>query len=336
MAIAAVSVDTGPAVTDQSASLRWTTSNVASSEVSLGTSASKLTTTKIKREATRKHAVSVAGLKPGTTYFYRVTSTDGKGVTRTFPATGSAPATFVTPKADTKKPTSTAPTVTALPDGSARIEWTTNEATTGTVDLGRSAKKLTTSAAESESTRRHSLLVTDLAPDSSYWIRTTSTDAAGNAVSSKKSRFTTPAAGVAEQTTASFRRGETTGQATIDDAGLGSVTLAGGSTKSRRGVFTSGVLDAQAMVDWDRIVSRSVSPQGSTLVVRVRTGSTATPDRTWSDWKPVKGNDRVTGGSRFLQYEVVLTSRAGSAAPELRAIGFTANGGEVTHPGETR
>ena len=178
----------------------------------------------------------------------------------------------MTPKADTKKPTSTAPTVTALPDGSARIEWTTNEATTGTVDLGRSAKKLTTSAAESGATRRHSLLVTDLAPDSSYWIRTTSTDAAGNAVSSKKSRFTTPAAGVAEQTTASFRRGETTGQATIDDAGLGSVTLAGGSTKSRRGVFTSGVLDAQAMVDWDRMVSRSVSPQGSALVVRVRTG----------------------------------------------------------------
>ena len=61
----------------------------------------------------------------------------------------------MTPKAeDTKKPTSTAPVVTALPDGSAQVEWTTNEATTGTVELGRSAKKLSTSAAESEATRR--------------------------------------------------------------------------------------------------------------------------------------------------------------------------------------
>ena len=70
--------------------------------------------------------------------------------------------------------------------------------------------------------------------------------------------------------------------------------------------------------------------------MRVRTGSTATPDRTWSDWKTVTGSGRVTGSSRFLQYEVVLTSRAGSAAPELRAIGFTANGAQVTHQGETR
>ena len=66
LAIAALSVDTGPAVTDQTASLRWTTTNVATSEISLGTSTTKLTTTKVKREATRKHSVSVCGLKPGT------------------------------------------------------------------------------------------------------------------------------------------------------------------------------------------------------------------------------------------------------------------------------
>ena len=90
------------------------------------------------------------------------------------------------------------------------------------------------------------------------------------------------------------------------------------------------------MVDWDRIVSGTAVPQGSTLVVRVRTGSTVTPDRTWSDWKAVTGAGRVTGSSRFLQYEVVLTSRAGSAAPELRAIGFTANGTPPAHQGETR
>ena len=178
--------------------------------------------------------------------------------------------------------------------------------------------------------------MTGLAPSATYWIRTTSTDAAGNDVTSKNLRFTTPPAGVAEQMTASFRRGTTTGQATIDEARLGSITLGGGPSKARRGTFTSGVLDARAMVDWDRIVSGTAVPQGSTLVVRVRTGSTVSPDRTWSDWKAVTGGGRVTGSSRFIQYEVVLTSRAGSAAPELRAIGFTANGAPVIHQGETR
>ena len=336
LAIAAVSPDTGPAVTQQIASLRWTTTNIATSEVSVGTTASKLTTTKVKRDATRKHSMSLTGLKPGTTYYYRVTSTDATGDRRTFPAVGKAPASFVTPKKDTKKPSATSPIVTALPDGTARVEWTTSEATKGTVDLGSSAKKLVTSAAEAEASRQHSLVVTDLAPGSTYWIRTTSTDDAGNSVVSKALRVTTPAAGVAEQMAASFRRGKATGQATVEEARLGSVTLAGARTKTRQGTFTSGILDAQAMVDWDRMVSRRVVPDGTTLAVRVRTGSTETPDRTWSDWKAVTAKGRVKGSSRLIQYEVVMTSKPGSAAPELRAIGFTANGGRVVHEGETR
>ena len=336
LAIAAVSPDTGPAVTEQTASLRWTTTNIATSEVSVGTSASKLTTTKVKRDATRKHAMSLTGLKPGTTYYYRVTSTDATGARRTFPAVGKAPATFVTPEKDSKKPSATSPILTALPDGTARVEWTTSEAATGTVDLGSSAKKLVTSAAEAEASRQHSLVVTGLVPDSTYWIRTTSTDAAGNVLTSKAIRLTTPAAGVAEQMAASFRRGKITGQATIDEARLGSITLGGARTKARQGTFTSGLLDAQAMVDWDRMVSRTVIPKGSSLVVKVRTGSTETPDRTWSGWKAVTGKQRVTGSSRLIQYEVVMTGGAGSAAPELRAIGFTANGGRIVHEGETR
>lgn len=336
LTIAAVSPDAGPAATEQTTSLRWTTTNVATAEVSLGTSPTALTDKRVTREASRRHAVALKRLKPGTTYYYRVTSTDGTGASRTYPATGSAPATFVTPTADTTKPSATAPVVTALPDGSARVEWTTDEATTGVVTLGRSAKKLAPVAADAEAARRHTLVVTGLEPGATYWFATTSTDGAGNADTTKGLRVTTPAAGVAEQSAASFRRGETRGQATVDATEPGSITLTGKATTSRRGVFTSGVLDAQAMVDWDRMVTRGSEPTGSSLVIRVRTGSTATPDRTWSDWATVKRSGRVTGSSRFLQYEVVLTSAKGATAPELRAVGVSANGGAVTHEGETR
>lgn len=335
LTIAAVSPDAGPAATEQTASLRWTTTNVATSEVSLGTSATALTDKRVTRESTRKHAVSLRRLKPGTTYYYRVTSTDGTGASRTFPDAGHAPATFTTPKADTTKPESSAPVVTALPDGSARVEWTTDEVTTGIVELGRSAKELSPSGADSETTRRHTVVLTGLAPDTSYRLRTTATDAAGNVGTGKTLRFSTPAAGVAEQDAASFRRGETDGQAVVD-AGSGAVTLAGDVTRTRRGIFTSGLLDAQAMVDWDRMVSRATEPAGSTLVVRVRTGSTASPDDTWSDWTKVRGGGRVSGSSRFLQYEVTLTSAKGAVAPQLLAVGFSANGGEVVHEGERR
>ena len=90
------------------------------------------------------------------------------------------------------------------------------------------------------------------------------------------------------------------------------------------------------MVDWDRVVSRTVSAEGK------RRGAPGTDRKhdvagqPWSSWKTVPAKGRVKGSSRFLQYEVKPTGPAGSAAPELRAIGFTANGGEVIHPGETR
>jgi chitodextrinase len=336
LTVAALSVDTGPAVTDQTASLQWTTTSVATSEISLGTSTTKLTTTKAKRDATRKHSVSVSGLKPGTRYYYRVTSRDAKGVARTSPALTEAPASFVTPAEDAKKPTATAPVVTPLPDGTARVEWSTSEPATGAVRTGRSAGKLSVAAADSEASRTHSLVVTGMAPDSTYWIQTTSTDPAGNVATGKPARVTTPSAGVAEQQTASFRRGRLTGAAVVDPAGSGAVTLSGKQSGKRQGTFTSGLLDAQAMVDWDRAVSSTVVPKGSAMELRVRTGSTASPDSSWSSWKTVSGKGRVKGSSRFLQYEVVLTSKAGAAAPELRAFGVTANGGEITHPGETR
>ena len=336
LSVAALSVDTGPAVADQTASLRWTTTGVATSEISLGTSTTKLTTTKAKRDATRKHSVSVSGLQPGTRYYYRVTSRDAKGVARTSPALTEAPASFVTPAEDAKKPTATTPVVTALPDGTARVEWSTNEAATGAVRTGRSAGKLSVAAADSEASRTHSLVVTGMAPDTSYWIQTTSTDPSGNTATGKAVRVTTPAAGVAEQQTASFRRGRLTGAAVVDPAGSGAVTLSGKQTGKRQGTFTSGLLDAQAMVDWDRVVTRTVESKGSAVELRVRTGSTASPDSSWSSWKTVSGKGRVKGSSRFLQYELALTSQAGVAAPELRAFGVTANGGQVTHPGETR
>src|SRR5207253_5780383 len=43
------------------------------------------------------HAVTLSGLTPGTTYFYRASSTDRAGNTATSPAPPAAPASFTVP-----------------------------------------------------------------------------------------------------------------------------------------------------------------------------------------------------------------------------------------------
>ena len=138
--------------------------------------------------------------------------------------------------------------------------------------------------------------------------------------------FATPAWGVSEQMTASFKRGTVEDAASVDEADLGSITLTGSRTAVRNGAFVSGVLDAQAMVDWDRALWHAKVPSGSKLVISVRTGSTVKPDRTWSSWKTVTSKGKITGSSRYIQYKLQMTSPIGAAPPVLYGIGFSNDG----------
>jgi hypothetical protein len=72
-------------------------------------------------------------------------------------------------------------------------------------------------------------------------------------------------------------------------------------------------------------------------VVSVRTGSTPTPDASWSGWQTLAGpGTRVLGASRYLQYRLVLATRIPGSTPALRGIGFTHNGGLPQNPTEVR
>jgi Domain of unknown function (DUF4082)/Bacterial Ig-like domain len=92
------------------------------------------------------------------------------------------------------------------------------------------------------------------------------------------------------------------------------------------GTFTSRILDARELVTWDRAQWRADLPTGSTITVRVRTGSTPKPDSSWSSWTTLSGNGaRVPGTSRYLQYQVDFGRGTNDTTPVLRAIGFTNN-----------
>ena len=317
------------------AAVTWTTKKPATSEVAYGTSPDALTSTQVIGDTTRKHAVTLTGLARGTTYYYRVSSADPTGVRQTSPAPAAAPASFTTP-ADPPAATASDPVVTLLPDGTARVAWTTNVPTTAELRVGTTPAKLKKVKVDKKLNTGHEAVLTGLDPDSTYYIAATSTDATGRSVDSAVVTVVTPGPGVADQSWTSFERGTVTDQATIDTTGLGTVTLSGADGQKRAGTFTSGILDAQAMVDWDRVSIQADVPDGAKITVRVRTGSTSTPDGTWSSWKQVDDGKRVGGtGSRFIQYQVDLVAKAKGTAPMFRSIGFGNNGPQLTAPKET-
>jgi hypothetical protein len=242
--------------------------------------------------------VVVDELEPKTKYYYRVASTDLSGKEQILPAPSEAPATFTTDASDKAEPKTTSPTVT-------------------------SATKLKERARAIDPVRQHSVVLTGLDPEETYWLKVESADVPGNEVVSKVITFETPEWGVADQMTASFKRGTVKGAATIDEADLGSITLTGSRAAARRGTFVSGVLDSQAMVDWHKAMWHAQVPSGSKLLVSVRTGSTLEPNKTWSGWNSVASNGQIPGSSRYIQYRLEMTSPAATAAPILYGIGFT-------------
>ncbi|MFD2077536.1 DUF4082 domain-containing protein [Actinopolymorpha cephalotaxi] len=327
MAFSALTVDNGAATATPSATASWTTSRVATSEVAIGTSPTALNTRVKLGGATRKHRLEARRLRAGTKYYYRVTSTDLEGRSGTYPAADKAPATFTTPTTDGRAPRVTSTRVTPLPGGTATVRWTTDEPSTAVVQVGTSKGDLAPVARADELSTGHALVLTGLDPGRTYLVDGLSTDAAGNQGRSGTLKFVTPAWGVGEQSAPVFRRGTVDGDATVDDQdALGRVTLSGGSGTARSGTFVSGLLDTRAMVVWDRAVWDGTIPKGATASLQVRTGSTADPDATWTDWTRVPANGRIGGASRYLQYRLELTAGIGANAPSLWAVGFSHNG----------
>ncbi len=323
------------ATTDEAATLSWRTDEPATSTARVGTSPDRLVVRGQVGGRTQSHRLGVAGLRPGQRYFYRVTSTDAAGNVQVWPARDRPPATFTTARADARPPAIRAVSAFSLPDGTARVAWRTDEPSTSRVRFGAAPGRLARDRVDSDVTTRHLVVLTELLPNRTYWLRVGSTDASGNASSSAPLRLRTVGHGVAVQTELELRTGRLQGRMMVTSAGFGALTLSGPGT----GSYVSRVTDAGQKVHWRRVVLQASVPPGSRVAVQVRTGSRPAPDRTWSAWTSAKGNGAVLGRSgRFLQYRVTLTatpaSFGASSTPTVHAVGFT-HSGRVPHFGET-
>jgi outer membrane protein assembly factor BamB len=110
------------------------------------------------------------------------------------------------------------------------------------------------------------------------------------------------------------------GSVTIGTSNPG--TLYGlGATAGEQGTFVSKVRDTETVSSWGRLQWQAETPAGAEVRLETRSGNTATPDKTWSDWSPARaeGGPIQSERARFLQMRAVLSGKKG-ATPVLESI----------------
>ncbi len=98
-----------------------------------------------------------------------------------------------------------------------------------------------------------------------------------------------------------------------------------GTSGTREGSFESPVIDAGQLARFGTLEWRGNEGQGGTIEFSLRTGISAEPDETWTDWSdPQRGhvNFSATSEGRFFQWRASF-SATGSGSPSLRSVGLS-------------
>jgi hypothetical protein len=177
----AIAVALAPGATGQSAiRVTWTTDEPATGTVQYGRTSSLELPAVSEAGVGLQHGVTLAGLAPDTTYFVRVVSQDAAGNV----STSQVAQVRTAAAADTTAPVISS--LTAVPGATdIRVAWSTGESATGTVQYGRTSGFELPAVTEGGVGLSHELTLAGLAPDTVYFVRVVSQDAAGNVATSQ-------------------------------------------------------------------------------------------------------------------------------------------------------
>ncbi|MFZ4856189.1 MAG: DUF1566 domain-containing protein [Desulfuromonadaceae bacterium] len=174
---------------------------------------SELTDRHSDGEKVNKHQATITNLKANTSYNVRVSCTDTDG--HRVEAKAGTPSTFVafnmgnilsdaminatgaTGFVTQSQPDTTAPVITENPAATfitgtqATITWTTDEIADSQVNYNPTGQALTLTAGDITKVFSHSIVLTNLTPETVYSFTVTSTDPSGNPVSSSTISFST-------------------------------------------------------------------------------------------------------------------------------------------------
>jgi hypothetical protein len=94
--------------------------------------------------------------------------------------------------------------------------------------------------------------------------------------------------------------------------------------KRFEGAYQSRVLDAKTLSKWGRIEWDAELPDGAIILFLTRSGNSAEPDRTWSDWSPpyqnIQGEQILSPKGRYLQFMVKFRAESSRMSPLLNKV----------------
>ena len=92
--------------------------------------------------------------------------------------------------------------------------------------------------------------------------------------------------------------------------------------QATEGTLESKILKGAPIADWGRAYLDAEMPTGTNVELQFRTGSTETPDATWSSWTPPLRSGERPGlpASRFAQFRLRLSSTRGGATPVVETV----------------
>jgi sugar lactone lactonase YvrE len=97
-----------------------------------------------------------------------------------------------------------------------------------------------------------------------------------------------------------------------------------GTARRLEGIYRSSIKDTETVSFWGKIRWDARVPTGTGLVIQTRTGNSARPDNTWSEWSAAytvpDGEQISSPRGRFVQWRAVLKSSDGGATPELLKV----------------
>lgn len=90
------------------------------------------------------------------------------------------------------------------------------------------------------------------------------------------------------------------------------------------GEYLSRVFDAKAVSSWGRIAWEGELSSGTTLQFQTRSGNSAEPNQTWSDWSPPykkkEGEIILSPKARYIQFKVMFKTQSGRLSPLLQRV----------------
>jgi hypothetical protein len=86
------------------------------------------------------------------------------------------------------------------------------------------------------------------------------------------------------------------------------------------GWLESSIYDAGVTVSWENVSWVETEPDGTSVTVEVRTGSTSIPDNSWTNWEGKLNDESIARSSRFIQYRINLFTDNSMITPTLHEI----------------